>query len=403
MSAIYDPPPQQLELANWAQAIRQSSIQRLLELTARPNIISFALGLPASELFPAEAFARAATDVLEHAQGAALQYQPAFQPLKAHIVMLMAQRGVVCREEQIFLTTGAQQAMSLLTRLLLDPHSSLLVEETIYSGFLQAIAPFQPHIIAVPTDNATGMDVEAVEAALRRNSRPALIYAISDGHNPLAVSLSQEKRVRLVELARQFGVPILEDDAYGLLSYTSSPRPPLRALDADWVFYLGSFSKILAPALRVGWLVVPANLVEKLAVIKEATDINTATFAQRLIAAYFDTGAFPRHLATLRHEYRARRDIMDAALRTHLPPTARWSQPDSGLFIWLELPQGCDASRLLELAVATANVAFVPGQAFSVGEHRRADHCMRLNFSNCAPSDIIEGIARLGQVIQAYG
>ena len=227
-----------------------------------------------------------------------------------------------------------------------------------------------------------------------------MIYAISDGHNPVAVCLSQEKRIRLVELARHFGVPILEDDAYGLLSYSSNPIPPMRALDADWVFYLGSFSKILAPALRVGWIVVPEDLIAKLAVIKEATDINTSTFSQRLIAAYLETGAFPRHLALLLHEYRTRRDAMDAALRISLPPTARWRRPDSGLFIWLELPQDCDASRLLEVAVTTANVAFVPGQAFSVGEHQRAAHCIRLSFSNCAPDQIAEGIARLGQVIQ---
>jgi len=390
--------PEVLQLASWAEALKPSSIQHLLDLTARPNIISLGLGLPAAELFPAEPFARVAAALLEHDRSA-LQYQPAYQPLKAQIVRLMAQRGVACREEQIFLTAGAQQAMSLLTRLLLEPQGCVLVEETIYSGFLQAITPFEPAIVTVATDTDTGMDVDAVEAILKRE-RPALIYAISDGHNPVAVSLSQEKRLRLVELARRFGVPILEDDAYGLLSYSSNPLPPMRALDADWVFYLGSFSKILAPALRAGWIVAPEGLVAKLAVIKESTDINTTTFSQRLIAAYLETGALPEHLAVLRHEYRTRRDAMDGALRSTLPPTARWRQPDSGLFFWVELPQGCDTSRLLEVAVTTAGVAFVPGQAFSVGEHRRAAHCIRLNFSNCAPAQIAEGVARLGQVIQ---
>ena len=392
--------PETLELASWTHTLKQSSIQQLLELTARPDIISFALGLPAAELFPAAAFARVAADLLER-DPVALQYQPALRVLKAQIVQLMARRGVACREEQIFLTTGAQQAMSLLTRLLLDPGGQVLVEETIYSGFLQAIEPLQPQIATVPTDGATGIDVEAVEALLRRGQRPALIYAISDGHNPVAVSLSQAKRERLVELAQQYGVPIIEDDAYGFLSYTDSPLPPMRALDADWVFYIGSFSKILAPGLRVGWLIVPEELTPKLAVIKEATDINTSTFAQRLIAAYLDTGAFPAHLAGLRREYRARRDAMDAALRAHLPPGARWSLPDSGLFIWLELPPGSDAGRLLEAAVTTARVAFVPGHAFGVGEHRRAAHCVRLNFSNCSPAQIAEGVERLGLVIRA--
>lgn len=392
--------PETLGLASWAHTLKQSSIQQLLKLSAQPDIISFALGLPAAELFPAAALARVAANLLEH-DPVVLQYQPTLHALKAQIVQLMAWRGVACYEEQIFLTSGAQQAMSLLTRLLLDPGGQVLAEETIYSGFLQAIEPLQPRIATVPTDGATGMDVDAVEALLRRGRRPALIYAISDGHNPVAVSLSQAKRERLVELAQQHGVPIVEDDAYGFLSYVSSPLPPMRALDADRVFYIGSFSKILAPGLRVGWLIVPEELTPKLAVVKEATDINTSTFTQRLIVAYLDTGAFPGHLARLRQEYRARRDAMEAALRLYLPPAVRWSLPDSGMFIWLELPLGSDTGRLLDAAVTIAKVAFVPGHAFGVGEHRRAAHCMRLSFSNCSPARITEGIERLGHVIRA--
>src|SRR5438876_2694463 len=251
--------PQCVTLAGWAQAAHQSTIQQLLAVATQPGILSFALGLPAAELFPSAAYGRAAAHVLA-TQPHALQYGMPCEPLKHTIVQLMARRGVVCRPEQIFLTNGAQQGMSLLSRLLLDSHALVLVEETVYSGILQAIEPLQPKLLTVPVDPETGMDLDAVEAYVGSKHRPAFIYAISDGHNPLGVSLSLEKRRRLVELARRYGVPILEDDAYGFLCYDGESLPPLRALESDWVFYIGSFSKILAPALRTGWLIVPESL-----------------------------------------------------------------------------------------------------------------------------------------------
>jgi 2-aminoadipate transaminase len=212
------------------------------------------------------------------------------EQIKQSVVQIMAQRGVICSPEQVFLTSGAQQGMSLLSRLLLDRHAPIVVEETIYSGILQAVEPLQPRILSVPTHPETGMDLDAVEAHLISGQRPAFMYAISDGHNPLGVSLSLEKRQRLVEIARRYGVPILEDDAYGFLCYDGEPLPPLRALEPDWVFYIGSFSKILAPALRVGWVILPEALVPVLSALKEGSDINTATFSQRTVAAYLEMG-----------------------------------------------------------------------------------------------------------------
>jgi 2-aminoadipate transaminase len=387
-----------LSLARWTQTMTHSAIQDALAAIAQPDVLSFALGLPAPELFPAELFAQAATQVLT-TQPYALQYQPELQPLKAQIVALMAQRGVTCREQQVFLTTGSQQALSLVARMLLDPGGQVLAEETIYSGFLQAIEPFQPTILTVPTDLETGMDVDAVEALLSGGARPAFIYAISDGHNPLAVSMSAEKRARLVELAQQYGVPIVEDDAYGFLWYESRSLPPMRALDEQWVFYAGSFSKILAPSLRAGWLIVPEELIPTLAAIKEASDINTSTFTQRIIAAYIAAGHLPEHIATLRQVYHTRRDAMLNALQTHFPSEAHWRTPASGLFIWVELPAAVDAGELLRRAITVDKVAFIPGHAFGVGGSRRSAHCMRLNFSNCGPERIEEGITRLARAL----
>src|SRR5678816_3347121 len=234
---------QPAELAGWARGLKQSALQQMLVATARPGIISFALGMPAVELFPTKALAEAAERVLSVNTGA-LQYSPPLQSLKQHVRELMKWRGVDCREEQIFLTAGAQQGMSLLSRLLLEPGGSVVTEELIYSGFQQVLEPFQPHVLTVSTDAETGMDVDAVEQCLRGGVRPSFIYSITDGHNPLSVRLHPSKRARLVELAEQYRVPVIEDDAYGFLCY-ENPLPPLRALSERWVYYVGSFSNCL--------------------------------------------------------------------------------------------------------------------------------------------------------------
>lgn len=390
----------ELALARWAQEVRPSALQTMLTRSAEPGVLSLALGLPAPELFPAAGLSAAAARVLAQ-DPVALQYSPPFRPLKRQVVALMAERGVECREEQVFLTAGGQQCMSLLTRLLLDPGGTLLTERLCYTGFQQAVEPFQPEILTVPTDLDTGIDVDAVEALLAAGERPALMYVVTDGNNPLGVSVSAAKRRRLVELAREHRVPILEDDAYGFFQYLDSPVPPMRALDDRWVLYMGTFSKIFAPALRCGWLVVPEELVRPLGIIKEATDINTSTFTQRVISAYIDEGLLPGHLDTLRREYGARRDAMDAALREHLGGVARWRTPTAGVFTWVELPEGTDATALLSVALDTEGVAFFPGSAFAVGGDGFASNCLRLNFSHCGPERIHDGVARLGRVLEA--
>jgi 2-aminoadipate transaminase len=399
MADTITPVAEGAQLARWAQTLKQSTIQEMLALASRPGLLSFALGLPAAELFPKEAFAQAVAQVVS-TDPVAFQYQPALAGLKSHIVALMQQRGVACREEQVFLTTGAQQAMNLLVHLLLDPGGYVLAEEIIYSGFQQAIAPFEPALLTVPTDLETGIDVGAVEARLSSGPRPAFIYAMSEGHNPLSISMTLEKRTRLVELARQYGVPILEDDAYGFLCYEEHSLPPMRALDDQWVFYMGSFSKILMPALRVGWLIVPEELTTRLSVIKESSDINTSTFTQRAICAYLDAGHLPDHLTRLRGEYRRRRDAMQAALLHYFPREARWKKPTNGMFFWVELPSTVDTGAVLQQAVEQENVAFIPGHAFAVNGSD-GSNCMRLNFSNCSPERIEEGIARLGRLLQS--
>lgn len=393
-----------LLLADWARTMRRSVLRQMIAVVSQPGVLSFAGGLPAADLFPAADYAQAVAYVLE-SDPRALQYSPPYPPLKTHISHLMAQRGVTCAAEDIFITTGAQQALNVLAQMLLNRGGQVVLEEIVYTGIQQVVAPMQPEILTVPTDLETGMDVDAVAALLAGGARPAFIYVIPEAHNPLGVSLSVEKRYRLVELARHYQTPIVEDDAYGFLIYGSDrqngrlpQRLPLRALEPDWVFYVGSFSKILAPALRLGWMAAPRALTPKLTVVKEAGDLETSALTQRAVARYLDEGLLPDHVAHLRQAYQQRRDMMLAALELYFPREARWTKPDAGMFIWVEFPSDVDCIRLLDAAVATEHVAYIPGHAFAA-PGVDASHCLRLSFSNCPPDQIADGIRRLARVL----
>lgn len=392
--------PRSPEAAAWTRGVRPSIIAEMLKVMARPGIVSFALGYPANELFPVDEWADCARRVMEQDRYV-LQYRPPSQQMKRQVVELMARRGVTCTEDQVLLTTAAQQGLSLLAQLLLNPGGQVICEKLVYTGFQAAIEPMCPEILTVGTDleHGTGIDVDAVARLLADGARPAFIYVITDGHNPLGVSVSAEKRARLVSLARRYGVPIVEDDAYGMLHY-DAPTLPLRALDDRWVYHVGSFSKVMAPGFRVGWIVAPAEHVRFLAAAKEGADIDTQTFTQRLVSEYIATGAFDGHLARVREAYRERRDTMLAALRRHFPTGARYNRPSNGALIWLELPENVDTGVLLPIAVETERVAFVPGHAFAT-DRRTGANCMRLNFSHASPAQIDEGIARIARAVRS--
>jgi 2-aminoadipate transaminase len=375
-----------------------TSLREIMDLVSRPGILSFAIGLPAAELFPREALAEASGRVLR-ADPSCLQYGIPYWPLKTRIVELMALRGVRCSEEQIFLTSGAQQGMDLLSRLLLAPGAEVMTEWAIYDGIRMAVRHQGPEILTVATDPQAGIDVDEVESRLARGSRPAFLYLIPCGHNPLGATLSLEARQRLAALARRYRVPLIEDDVYGFLYYGEPPPPAVRAFEDDWVYYLGSFSKILAPSLRAGWIVVPAPIAVRLSPLKHAVDIDTPSLSHRLIAAYLETGSLTAHLEIVRGEYQRRRDAMLAALG-RLPSEVRWSLPISGMFVWVELPAGLDTSALLRTAVENEGVAFSPGAIFCAGELEKGRRCLRLSFTNHSPERIEEGVRSLERVIR---
>lgn len=385
--------------AEWTHAMQRSVLRQMLAVVSQPGILSFAGGLPAPDLFPTADYAAALTHVLSTDRGA-LQYGPPFVPLKHHIVTLMAERGVACFADQIFLTTGAQQALDILTRFFLNTTGQVMMEEIVYTGIRQVVAPHCAEILPVRTDLDTGIDVDDVIAHLERGENPAYLYVIPDAHNPLGVSISEEKRQRLVDVAIAYGLPMIEDDPYGFLSYDARCLPPLRAYNDSHIFYVGSFSKIMAPALRLGWLVAPEEFMPKLTVIKEAADLESSALTQRAVAAYLDAGHLPDHLTRIQAEYRLRRDTMLGAMARHFPPGVSWTYPRAGMFIWVTLPEHVDAGALLETAVEREQVAFIPGQAFA-HPGVNAHHHMRLNFSNCCLADIEEGILRLGRVLES--
>jgi 2-aminoadipate transaminase len=387
-------------LSRAALAGVQPRLRQLLARASRPGVISLAVGLPASDLLPVSRLAACQASALAHPS--AWQYALPAPALKQQLVALMASRGVHCAAEQVFLTSGSQQGMDLLARLLVDPGAPVLLEETVYDGILLALGVHAPRLVTVGSEPETGLDVAAVEAALAGGVRPRLLYTIPNGHNPLGVTLSADKRRRLAELARRFTFPVVEDDAYGSLYYGDSPPPPVRASEERWVFYLGSLSKILAPALRVGWLIVPEDLVPRLSALKHGADLDTPSIGQRVAAAFLESGALPEHAAALRDAYRMRRDTMLECLAAALPASVRWNRPASGLFVWVELPRSVDATALLEFAIDCEGVAFTPGDAFAAAGHGNARHCLRLCFSASQPDEIATGVERLAQALDRF-
>ncbi len=372
-------------------------MEDLLVETARPDVRSLALGLPAPDLFPTETLGRSLERTLDR-DPRALQYEPPREELRAFVADRMRTRGVRCDPEDVFLTAGAQQGMSFATRLVLDPGDVVVVEETCYPGFLQAAAPQEPRLVTLSSDLETGLDVDALEARLGEGLRPKLLYVIPDGHNPRGVSLPLTTRERLVALSQKYAFVILEDDAYGAIDLGNDPLPCLRALDPS-VVHAGSFSKTLAPALRAGWLIAPRSWRRLLGSLKESSDINTSTLAHRAIQDFAGSGEWGAHVDRLRRGYRQRRDAMLDAVRRHFPSGSRHSRPQAGFFVWVDLPGETDTVALLRSCLDRERVAFLPGAAFAAGGAFPSRSGLRLSYSFLAPDEIEDAVSRIGRVL----
>jgi 2-aminoadipate transaminase len=388
--------------AQRTKTVKSSIIRELLKLTTNPEIISFAGGLPAPEVFPVERFRQACEKVLAAAPTAALQYGPSegYQPLRELIVAQMAKNGILATIDNVLITNGSQQALDLIAKLLINRGDRILVESPTYLGALQAFDLMGAEYVTVPVDGK-GLQTRLLEGALR--SGPKFMYILPNFQNPGGVTLSEDRRTQLVWLSDKYGIPIIEDDPYGQLRYEGEHIKPLIVLDRinalrdngyhfGNVIYLSTFSKVLAPGLRLGWIVAPPDVITRLVQLKQSADLHTSTFAQMVMYEVARDGFLDEHVKTIRACYKERRDAMLAALDDFFPPEAKWTHPRGGLFLWVTLPSGVDCMRLFDAAIKH-NVAFVPGQPF-FAEGDSGSH-MRLNFSNATPEMLREGIRRL--------
>lgn len=372
-------------------------METLLSTSSNPEYISFALGLPALEGFPITNFQQCVNDVLQH-DALAMQYAPPLEELKEHIIQLMKNRGVECTREQILLTSGAQQGINLLVKLLLKNRGKVMLEELAYPGIMQTIASYNPQVITIPTCLESGIDIDQILHYLQAGNRPSFLYIVTDGSNPLGLSQTNEVRCQLAEIAEKYNMPIIEDDPYGFLNYDKNIKP-ISTYNKNHVFYVGSFSKIFAPSLRCGWIIGPSSLIRRLASIKESSDINTATFAQRVILSYLSKFNIHEHIAKVRDVCLGKRNHLIGHVLKQFPDTIQYKLPQSGIFLWIEL-ENHNTTQLLEIALKEIKVAFVPSEAFASSHAVKKINGMRLNFSRPSIKEIDVGIEKLGRLIK---
>ena len=388
--------------ARRTQVMRSSAMRDLMAITARPEVISLAGGLPDTSAFPADSFAAQMTRIAHESSAEALQYGPTdgFEETKACIVEVMEAEGMAPDIDDLIVTTGGQQAIDLITKTLVDPGDPVICEAPTYPGAVPTFCSYEAEVHHVSTDD-DGMRIDELEALLAKlradGRRPKFIYSVPSFQNPAGVTMSEERRRRLVELAREHEVLVVEDSPYGLLRYDGEPQPTLYSLDGgDYVLYLGTFSKILSPGIRIGWVAAPPPVLDKIGLGKQAADLCTSTLTQYFVREYFAGGRWFEYIEDLIEIYRARRDAMLEALERHFPPQAEWTRPEGGMFIWATLPGYIDTTDLLAKALRE-NVAFVPGRAAYVDG--RGASSMRLNFSASKEEELWEGIRRIGRVV----
>lgn len=377
-------------LSQRAQKLTSSAIREILKVTERPEVISFAGGLPAPATFPVERLRAHTQRVLQEAPTAALQYGPT-EGYLALREWIAAKHGA--SPANVLVTTGSQQGLDLLGKVLIDTGSRVLVETPTYLGALQAFSMCEPQFVSVPSDEGGPIPSE-LTADVTRDAR--FMYCLPNFQNPTGRRIPLERRHELSALAAERGLLILEDDPYGALSYRGDVLPTLHSMNATNVVYMGSFSKVLAPGLRVGYVIAPEALHRKLVQAKQAADLHTPSFTQRIVYESIKDGFLDTHIPTIRALYGERCAAMLAAMRKHFPSTVTWNQPEGGMFIWVRLPEGMDSMQLLDRAIA-ANVAFVPGAPFFANQPQA--NTLRLSFVTVPPDKIEKGIAILGGLL----
>lgn len=409
--ATHDLQRYQRLFAERTSGMRSSAMRDMMSLTERPEVISLAGGLPDTSTFPPELYAKLMSQVAASSTAKALQYGPTegLSAVVDAIVEVMAAERTHVDPDEVLITTGGQQVIDLVCKALLDPNDTIVAEAPTYPGAIPTFGAYQANVVQIDVD-ADGMPIDELEETIDRLTAqgrpPKFIYTIPNFQNPGGVTMSLPRRRRLVEVAREREILVLEDNPYGLLRYEGQPLPTLYSLDAslagrggasDFVIYLGTFSKILSPGVRLGWAVAPAPVLEKLNLGKQGADLCSSPVTQLFVSAYFKEHDWQGYLDQLKALYVKRRDAMLSALQTHFGPDAQWTQPQGGMFIWATLPDYIDTTDLLARALESEDVAFVPGRAAYLDG--RGASSMRLNFAGVSEERIAEAVKRIGSVV----
>lgn len=393
---IENPHPIEWRFSERASQLQSSFIREILKITQRPEIISFAGGLPSPATFPVEHMKQAFDKVLSTTGKVALQYGPTdgYAPLREWIANSLSTDSCKIAPEQVLMTSGSQQALDLLGKVLIDEGSRVLVETPSYLGALQAFSVYRPEFKSVATDDhgLVPSSIDAVAEGAR------MLYALPNFQNPTGRSLSVERRIELVETCARLGIPLIEDDPYGSLSYKGEPFPKMLNMNPDGVIYMGSFSKVLTPGIRLGYVVAPLPLVRRLELAKQAADLHTAQLTQMVVYEVVKDGFLDTHIPSIRTLYANQCQAMLDAMDEFFPAGVEWTRPEGGMFIWVTLPKHIDAMALLDQAIA-AKVAFVPGAPFYANDPET--NTLRLSFVTVPPERIREGVAILGKLIAA--
>ncbi|MCF6463550.1 aminotransferase-like domain-containing protein [Clostridium sp. Cult1] len=388
-----------LNYAKRMDNIKASEIRELLKLTQRPEVISFAGGLPAPELFPVEELKRVAKEVLEENGTTALQYGPTegYEPLRQKIVERMKKVNVDVAVDNILVTSGSQQGLDFAARIFINPGDVIICESPSYLGAINAFKAYEPKFVEVETDDE-GMIMEYLEKALEENDNAKFIYVIPDFQNPSGKTWSEERRKKLVELANKYNVAILEDNPYGELRFEGEFLPAVKHYDTEGrVIFLGTFSKIFCPGLRLGWVAADKEVLNKFIMVKQGADLQSSTISQMEVAKFLEIYDIEEHIEKLKRVYKKRKDLMIKTMEEEFPEEVKFTNPEGGLFTWVVLPEHINA-RELAVKALEKNVAFVPGGSFFPNGGN--ENTFRMNYSNMDEERIVEGVKRLGEVLR---
>jgi len=389
-----------IKLATRMTGLKASAIREILKLTQRPEVISFAGGLPAIETFPASDLAEVTIDLLAENGALALQYSPTegFPPLREAISRRMnTVFGTGVSADEVLVTSGSQQALDLLGKVFLDEGDVVLCESPTYLGAINALKAYQPEFVEIATDD-DGMVIPDLERRLTELDRIKLIYIVPDFQNPSGRSWTLERRRQFMELVQRFGVPVAEDSPYAEVRFEGEIVPPMKALPGnEWVIYLGTFSKVFCPGMRIGWLCAVEEIYRRTVHAKQGADLHTSTLGQMQLSAYLERFDIGRNIQRIIGLYRDRRDTMLRSMQEHFPSGVTWTRPEGGMFVWVNLPEHINAQELL-FRCLEKDVAFVPGGPFFPNGGN--ENTLRMNFSSASPERIEEGVKRMAAVLQ---